>query len=111
MKIGLEGKMRGYIKLFLIGSIFFILASGGFFFPRVSSDKISSASTPTYWELATHWSPFIYQATTGRHDYITRFDFDGNWLGHDNWENYECYPLPAYVYYSVVESTNYYFLT
>jgi len=70
-----------------------------------------SSSRPTYRELAEHWSPFIYQATTGRHDFITRFDFDGNWLGHDNWENYECYPLPAYVYYAIVESTNYYFLT
>jgi len=70
-----------------------------------------SSSRPTYRELAEHWSPFIYQATSGRYDYITRFDFDGNWIGHDNWENYECYPLPAYVYYSVIESTNYYFIT
>jgi len=69
------------------------------------------SSRPTYRELAEHWSPVIYQATSGRYDYITRFDFDGNWVGHDNWENYECYPLPAYVYYSVIESTNYYFIT
>lgn len=77
---------------------------GGFIFK-------GSSNSPKYRQLAEHWSPFIYQATTGRYDYITRFDFDGNWFGHDNWENYECYPLPAYVYYSVVESTNYYFIT
>ncbi len=90
------------MKLILIFSIFILLSTGGIF---------KGSSSPTYRQLAEHWSPFIYQATTGRYDYITRFDFDGNWLGHDNWENYECYPLPAYVYYSVVESTNYYFIT
>ncbi len=96
--------MRLGLKLILIFSIFILLSSGGGFI-------FKGSSTPTYRQLAEHWSPFIYQATTGRCDYITRFDFDGNWLGHDNWENYECYPLPAFVYYSVVESTSYYFIT
>lgn len=70
-----------------------------------------SSSSPTYRQLAEHWSPVIYQSTEKDEDYITKFDYDGNWNGYDNWENFPCYSKPAYVYYSIVESTSFYFIT
>lgn len=66
-----------------------------------------------YYELASHWSPIIYQQTHSDNplgDFITRFDFDGDFDGFNNWENYDKYPLKAYVYYSVVETKTHFFI-
>lgn len=68
-------------------------------------------AAPSLREIVEHWSPVIYQSTEGREDYITNFDFDSNWYGKDNWEHFDCYPLRAYVYYSIIESTDHYFIS
>jgi hypothetical protein len=78
-------------------------------------------TTPSYRELAEYYAPVIYQdvdtegncnhADGGRADYITKMNFDGDWYGLNNWENESVRTLPAYVYYSVVESTNRYYIT
>ena len=99
-------------KFLLILSIFILLSSGVIF--RSSPEKFAYSFTPSYLEeIARRWAPTLCQAATGHHDFITRFDFDGDWIGHNNWEHYEgCISnLYAYVYYSIVESNNYYFLT
>jgi hypothetical protein len=64
-------------------------------------------------EMAIHWSPFFYQASVNNYDIPTNFNFDGNWNGYDNWENAEWYinHFQTYVYYTVQESVNHYFLT
>jgi hypothetical protein len=74
-----------------------------------------------YKNIAAHYAPVIYQevevkgkcnhADNGRADYITNVDFDGDWNALNNWENEPSYPLKANVYYSVVESTNRYYIT
>ncbi len=100
--------MKKFKNLFLV--IFSLLILSGIF----SWDKLSVPNlyaTPNLRQMAEHWSPAIYQSTEDRYDYITNFDFDGNWYGHDNWEHYDCYPLPAYVYHSIIESTDHYFIT
>lgn len=62
-------------------------------------------------DLARYYSPVIFQQTNDHHrDLITRFDFDGNWRGSDNAENVSRFPLPAHVYYSVVQSRDHYFI-
>ena len=70
-------------------------------------------------ELAIYWSPVIYQHTDithedeglgGRADYITKFDFDNDFKGDNNWENAEKYPLKAYVYYDVKETKTHWFI-
>ena len=43
-------------------------------------------------------------------DYITRFDFDGDWDGTNNWENQPHFPLPASVYYWIVETGTNWFI-
>lgn len=63
--------------------------------------------------LVDHYAPVWYQDTDDSDytaDYITRFDFDGNWRGNDNWQNYRSFPLAATIYYSVVETRSHLFL-
>ena len=79
------------------------------------------------YRLARHYSPVIYQhvdvrddegGRDGRADLILPFDYDGNWIGADNWENlnagnwerYSDKNLAATVYYSVAQTTNYWFI-
>jgi Ca2+-binding RTX toxin-like protein len=77
-----------------------------------------------YGDLAAHWAPVIYQdtdSTCAVADYVTNFDYDGDWQGIDNWEHLatdttnsffgttSCQALrstPSYVYYWVVETAN-----
>ncbi len=65
-------------------------------------------------EIAAHFAPIIHQGVNGspRFDYITNFDFDGDWRGDNNWDNADksSYPLRAYVYYSVIETDTHYYV-
>lgn len=73
---------------------------------------ICQAQTPSHHELAAHWAPVIRQATAHpKADFVTRFDYDGNTNGADNWNNLDSHPLSAHVYYSVVETTTHWYLT
>lgn len=65
-------------------------------------------------EIAARFAPIFYQGVvgTGRLDYITNFDFDGDWAGDNNWRNAgdPKFPLNAYVYYAVSETPTHYFV-
>lgn len=65
-------------------------------------------------ELASLFAPVFYQALgeKPRSDYITNFDFDGDWQGDNNWDNAENdrFSLKAYVYYSVSETSSHVFI-
>jgi hypothetical protein len=52
-------------------------------------------------------------ALGGAADYITSFDFDGDYDARNNWEHAgdPRYPLAAHAYYSVVETTSHWFVT
>ena len=97
--------------------------------PAVRSPAGSPASTvgsdplsvlPPYarqdrdYEVAVRLAPTLYQALgpSPRFDYITRFDFDGDWRGDNNWDNAadEQLPLPAYLYYAVSETRTHVFV-
>jgi hypothetical protein len=64
--------------------------------------------------IAGRFAPAFYQALgdSARSDYITNFDFDGDWRGDNNWKNVDnkLFPLRAYVYYSVCETQTHYFI-
>ncbi len=69
-------------------------------------------------ELARRFAPVFYQRLAGRDspprfDYITNFDFDGDWIGNNNWEHAAdpAFPMRAYVYYAVIETASHYFIT
>jgi hypothetical protein len=63
-------------------------------------------------ELLQHFAPIYCQEVGSRpkEDAITRFDFDGNQVGTDNWKNLDSSPTPAYVYGSVVSTATHHFL-
>jgi hypothetical protein len=68
-------------------------------------------------EIAERFAPVLYHRMAGtaeehRFDYPTNFDFDGDWTGNNNWANggEAKYKLWAYVYYSVIESEDHYFI-
>ena len=69
-------------------------------------------STDNYFYLAEHYAPFVAQETwfNPTADFLTRFDYDGNWKGDDNWENLENGSTQAYVYYGVMETKTHWFL-
>lgn len=64
--------------------------------------------------VAAHFAPILYQGLGDkpRSDYITNFDFDGDWRGDNNWRNADDkkFPLKAYVYYAVAETASHYFI-
>lgn len=68
--------------------------------------------TDPYLPLAEHYAPFIAQATwfQPKADYITRFDFDGDWKGDNNWDSTPSGTSQAYVYFAVIESETHWFL-
>jgi len=64
--------------------------------------------------IAARFAPVFYQALGDkpRNDYITNFDFDGDWRGDNNWNNAgnKEFPLKAFVYYSVAETSTHFFV-
>ena len=85
---------------------------------NVDSEGIPPVSLPAYGsenldkEIAAAFAPIFYQGlgTHPRYDYITNFNFDGDWRGDNNWANAadKRFPLRAYVYYSVAETQTHY---
>ena len=66
-----------------------------------------------YRDLAYRYAPIHYQDTDEsdpRADYITRVDYDGDWLGTNNWDNLQTGDLSAHIYYSVVETHTHWFI-
>ena len=64
--------------------------------------------------IAARFAPIFYQALGDkpRSDYITNFDFDGDWRGDNNWNNSANtdLPLKAYIYYAVSETSTHFFI-
>jgi hypothetical protein len=86
------------------------------------SASANDAKSPDFRaELGLRWAPIHHQDVnrSGRHalggaaDYVTRFDFDGDFDPRNNWDN--CgdprYPLAAHAYFSVTETRSHWFLT
>src|SRR5713226_3440840 len=83
---------------------------------RRPGDSVSfgpeSAARDFYRDLAEHYAPLICQETwfEPKADFLTRFDFDGDWRGDNNWDNLDMGSSQAYVYYAAMETSTHYFL-
>jgi len=74
--------------------------------------KVATADDGNHRQLAEHYAPVIFQESRSTVlDFITRFDYDGDWKGDNNWRNAYLYDLTGHVYYGVIESTSHYFIT
>ncbi|MEM6931074.1 MAG: hypothetical protein AAF602_29335 [Myxococcota bacterium] len=69
-------------------------------------------------DLARRWAPVHRQSVSrrgsdglsGKADYVTRIDFDGDWDPTDNWESLPEHPAHAACYYSVVTTRTHWYL-
>jgi hypothetical protein len=64
-------------------------------------------------DLARHWAPVVSQdidTANVRADLVTRVDYDGNWIGDDNWNNLSCCDLLPAAYWWVLEAPDRYFI-
>jgi hypothetical protein len=70
------------------------------------------ADDSPYRKLAEHYAPFVAQETwfDPRADYPHRFDFDGDFVGDNNWDNLDTGSPQAYVYYAAMETETHWFL-
>jgi len=74
---------------------------------------ITASTEATHLQLAEYWAPVWWQDTDEddfRADYITNFNFDGDWDPLNNWNNLPQFELRAYIYYWVVETTTHWFI-
>lgn len=73
-----------------------------------------SGQTSVEREVAARFAPVFYQALGDhpRSDYITNFDFDGDWRGDNNWDNADNkeFALRGYIYFAVSETRTHYFI-
>jgi hypothetical protein len=72
-----------------------------------------TAAGPSDFEIAFAHAPVHYQDTDDsrpKADYITLFNYDGDWRANNNWDHLNNFPLPAHVYYSVVETCTHWFI-
>src|SRR5436190_216098 len=85
-----------------------------FFLCIVAGAGVARGQTAAEKEIAARFAPVFHQALGDRPrgDYITNFNFDGDWNGTNNWVNAENkkFKLTGYVYYSVAETATHYFI-
>ena len=70
----------------------------------------------TYKTLAGKYAPLLYQATNSespQYDYLTRFDFDGDWVAENNVGSIKnmSAAIESQAYYSVTETKSHFFIT
>jgi hypothetical protein len=85
-----------------------------------TSAALSATSASDRAQLALRWAPVHFQdvdqtggnALGGAADYLAAYNFDGNLDGRDNWDHAgnSAFPLRAFGYYSVVETSSHWFL-
>ncbi len=80
-------------------------------------DSVSEALTAvtSASDLAFHWAPRHIQDidksyATGKADYITRANYDGDFISNNNWDNLMAFNTPSFAYYAMAESTTHFFL-
>ncbi len=79
----------------------------------VLGGRISTFEQVGDYELALHHAPVIYQDLDPDNplpDLMVAWDFDGNAVSSDNWENLERGSLAAAAYYSIVETDSHWYI-
>jgi hypothetical protein len=80
--------------------------------PELFTFNEEPPSNDPYFPLVEHYAPFIAQETwfTPAADFLSRFDYDGDFHGDNNWDNLGKGSSQAYVYYAVMETSTHWFL-
>jgi hypothetical protein len=130
--------MKNFSKALLFSYFITIICSIPFPAAGSQTEMPANDRREFYRQLAHHHAPILFQDTEvrgesqdegnrasidqplqRRGDFITKFDFDGDWNGLNNWDNWAKHPptkrrkdimARAYLYYSVVETETHYFI-
>ncbi len=85
--------------------------------PAAPASSALTAREKQLREIAERFAPVFHQRLAGtaddhRYDYPTNFDFDGDWVGNNNWKNAgdPRHKLWSFVYYSVIEGEDHYYI-
>lgn len=81
--------------------------------PAIEREAVMIPTSSFESSLAYHHAPIHCQDTDrdkAEADYITAWDYDGDVVSSNNWNNLDAYPLNAVVYFSVVESHTHWFI-
>ncbi len=107
------------IPLLILWSCLLVLSGARSSAPIITDGRapvLISATPPavTDRQIAARFAPVFYQALGDkpRSDYLTNFDFDGDWRGDNNWVNTDDkkFALRGYIYYAVSETKTHYFI-
>jgi hypothetical protein len=105
------GQIGNLLQAVIVALFLLILYLVGCGKPTKSeSEKVDfSEKIKHYEELAYKFAPIYVQAFKSKYDIPTNFDFDGDFIGNNNWENAEKFEFSPYVYWDVKESENFLF--
>ncbi len=92
--------------LALVAAIFFLAACSS----ATPTPAITPVDPAPRAELARHYAPIIHQGAASDQDFISAVDFDGDWVGNNNWEHQPQGDLRAFVYNSVIETETHWYL-
>jgi len=98
-------------RLVAVVALVAVLISAGCAAPTPAPAPAGTPEPPaSYAALARYYAPIIRQGAASDQDYITAVDFDGDWVGDNNWPNLPAGDLAAHVYYSLIETDSHWFL-
>ena len=121
-------------------SLFWLVAAQNLESDDLKASVVDGGHTilaPKDWMMATRFAPVFYQETSTPRtaipplakksdnpfdadeeevnpaDFITRVDFDGNWIAYDNWANFDSpkADFRAFVYFSTAETLTHVFIS
>ncbi|RME45245.1 MAG: hypothetical protein D6791_11230 [Chloroflexi bacterium] len=95
-----------FLVALLVASGFVLLGCS----PRAQEQSAAPDMPASLEALARHYAPVIIQAAASDQDFITAVNFDGDWVGSNNWENQPAGDLSAHVYFSVIETETHWYL-
>ena len=82
--------------------------------PAVPTPDVLARNRARDREIAARFAPIFHEGLGSApvFDLITNFDFDGDWIGDNNWKNGEDarFPLKAYVYTAVFETRTHFLI-
>ncbi|MBI3683101.1 MAG: hypothetical protein HY235_22235, partial [Acidobacteria bacterium] len=80
--------------------------------PEQVNFNSESRSGEPYRALAERYAPLLAQETwfQPKSDFPTRFDYDNDFIGDNNWDNLDKGTSQAYVYYAAMETATHWFL-
>lgn len=79
--------------------------------PPITLEVVGSKAEARHWAIATRYAPVIFQhVDDAAQDAFTKFTYDGDSYGGNNWDNIYTHPLNSFVYYAVTRTDRHYFV-